>query len=60
MPAFSNDLVCVDCGDKPVTPPKIMCPKCKNEQDQKKMVSSTRIGLKIELPSDKDGQVQDS
>jgi predicted amidophosphoribosyltransferase len=51
MPAFNN-MVCIDCGDELVHPPKIICPKCKNKTDQVKMASSTRIGTKMNLPSD--------
>jgi len=50
---------CMEC-DKPVQQPlRGLCPKCKNEHEQKRMVSSTKIGTKMKLPSDV-GQSEDT
>jgi len=47
-----SNLVCIDCGNELVHPPKIICSKCKNKTDQLNMATSTRIGTKMNLPSD--------
>jgi predicted amidophosphoribosyltransferase len=50
--------MCHEC-DSPTMNVSGVCDDCQKEME-KKMVSSTRIGTKMNLPSDKDGQEQDT